>query len=189
MTQTEILQVLATLLATFLGPWFAFRLAKRHQDLRDAREKDSARSRLTLEVLREYEDPEFSNRRITLAEFQRDWATRREQILDIVYPSHGQTVASFFQDDPQAPVYLAQHQNVNRFLAYLFMLEAYAERGLIDPALLKIFAPRYNAYRHLMHDLRLAVLERARSEGTSEPVWCDAIPRLERILGLPPLAA
>ena len=183
----SILEVLATLLATFLGPWYAFRLAREHQDRKEAREKQAACVHLTLSVLRDYEDHEFSKRRITLAEFQRDWDKKKDLILDIVFPARGQLATTFFSDDPNAPVYLAQHQNVNRYLAYLFMLSAYAESGLIDVNLLRAFEPRYAAYRRLVNDLRLAVIARAREEGVHEPVWCEAIPKLERILALAPL--
>jgi hypothetical protein len=182
-----VLSVLATLLATFLGPWYAFRLARQHQDRKEALEKQAARVHLTLSILRDYEDHEFSKRRITLAEFQRDWATKHELILDIVFPSHGQLATTFFSDDPNAPTYLAQHQNVNRFVAYLFMLTAYAESGLIDVSLLRAFEPRYAAYRRLVNDLRLAVMARAADEGVHTPVWCASIPTLEKILGLRPL--
>lgn len=56
MSWEPIIQVLATLLATFLGPWYAFRLARQHQDGKDAREKQAACVHLTLSVLRDYED-------------------------------------------------------------------------------------------------------------------------------------
>ena len=187
MSWEPFLGALATLLATFLGPWYAFRLAREHQDRKDAREKQAACVHLTLSVLRDYEDHEFSKRRITLAEFQRDWAQKQDLILDIVFPAHGQLATTFFSDDPSAPAYLAQHQNVNRYLAYLFMLTAYAESGLIDTKLLQAFEPRYAAYRRLVNDLRLAVMARAAEEGVHTPVWCEAIPKLERILGLGPL--
>lgn len=176
----------ATLLATFLGPWYAFRLARQHQERKETREKQAACVHLTLSVLRDYEDHEFSKRRITLAEFQRDWDSRQAQILDIVFPARGQLATTFFSDDPNAPTYLAQHQNVNRYLAYLFMLTAYAESGQIDVALLRAFEPRYLAYRRLVNDLRVAVMARAAEEGVHTPVWCDAIPKLERLLGLAP---
>jgi len=182
-----ILSVLATLLATFLGPWYAFRLARQHQEQKDAREKQAACVHLTLSVLRDYEDHEFSKRRITLAEFQRDWAAKQDLILDIVFPSHGQLATRFFSDDPKAAEYLAQHQNVNRFVAYLYMLTAYAESGLIDVKLLQAFEPRYAAYRRLVNDLRLAVMARAAEEDVHTPVWCAAIPKLEAMLGLKPL--
>lgn len=189
MAWEPIIQVLATLLATFLGPWYAFRLARQHQERKEALEKQAARVHLTLSILRDYEDHEFSKRRITLAEFQRDWAHKKDLILDIVFPAHGQVATTFFGDDPNAPTYLAQHQNVNRYLAYLFMLSAYAESGLIDVALLRAFEPRYAAYRRLVNDLRLAVIARAEEEGVHVPVWCEAIPKLERILELAPLPA
>jgi len=181
------LETLATLLATFLGPWYAFRLARQHQERKESLEKQAACVHLTLSVLRDYEDHEFSKRRITLAEFQRDWEQRKDLILDIVFPSHGQAATTFFGDDPNAPTYLMQHQNVNRYLAYLFMLTAYAESGLIDVNLLRAFEPRYAAYRRLVNDLRVAVTARAQAEGVHVPVWCEAIPKLERILGLAPL--
>ena len=182
-----VLSVFATLLATFLGPWYAFRLARQHQDRKDALEKQAACVHLTLSILRDYEDHEFSKRRITLAEFQRDWEQKKDLILDIVFPSRGQLATTFFSDDPNAPAYLAQHQNVNRFVAYLFMLTAYAESGLIDVALLRVFEPRYAAYRRLVNDLRVAVMARAKEEGVHTPVWCESIPKLEAILGLKPL--
>ena len=71
-----------------------------------------------------------------------------------MFPAHGQLATTFFSDDPNAPLFLAQHQNVNCFVAYLFMFTAIA---------------------------------RAKQEGVHEPVWCAAIPQLERILGLSPL--
>lgn len=104
-----------------------------------------------------------------------------------MFPAHGQAATTFFSDDPNAPLYLTQHQNVNRYCAYLFMLAAYAESGLIDVNLLRAFEPRYLAYRQLVNDLRLAVIARAQQEGVHVPVWCDAIPKLERILGLAPV--
>ena len=189
MVWEPIISPIATLLATFLGPWYAFRIARRHQEAKDAIARQAACVQLTLSVLRDYEDHEFSKRRITLAEFQRDWDTRKAQILDIVFPSHGQLATTFFSDDPNAPLFLAQHQNVNRFVAYLFMLTAYAESGLIDTNLPQVFEPRYAAYRQLVNDLRLAVVARAKEEGVHEPVWCAAIPKLERILGLAPWQA
>jgi hypothetical protein len=187
MSLEPLLEFIATLIATFLGPWFAFRLARAYQERKDAIAERQARVQLTLSVLRDYEDHEFSKRRVTLAEFQRDWATRHVEILDIVFPAHGQMVSTFFSDAPDAPLRLTQHQNVNRYLGYLFMLSAYAESGLIDASLLKAFAPRYAAYRQLVNDLREAVLRAAAEECVEPPVWCAAIPKLERILELRPL--
>jgi hypothetical protein len=193
----QIIQPAATLTTAFLGPYLAFRLARRHQEKKDelARQEQEKKdqneqaleqTKQTLLLLASYEDPHFSNRRITLAEFQRDWKTKKDTIVNIVFPPKGQTVEAFFSDSSDSAKFLRQHQNVNRFLAFLSMLVLYEEKELIDKRVLQIFIPRYNAYRPFINKLRGAVDARClKEEKIPSPLWCEAVTKLEKILELP----
>ena len=187
METQPVLQPLVTLFVAFLGPWFAYRLSRKEQAKRDALNRQIEKTRLTLSMLASYDDPEFSNRRRTLAEFQRDWDQDKEKIVDIIFPPNHQTVAAFFAHKPDSEQALIQHQNVNRFLAYISILVAYHDRDLIDPELLRIFAPRYSAYRPFLNNLKIAVYQRCDSGNIRLPHWCRALAEIEKILKLPRL--
>ena len=83
----------ATLCATFLGPWFAFRLARRHQDRKDARERRAERCKLTLSVLREPVERTLSH----LRHHRKMTPETRELSLEALY------------DEVFVPVYFHNH--------------------------------------------------------------------------------